>query len=77
MLPSGSTVTGLPSVITLRTHSLCLVGAVHREHAAQAPADQADLAPALVVPVADLLLERRGMAGPEADIASHAPGVHA
>ena len=51
------------------------VGAVHREHAPQAPADQAHLAPALVVHVADLLLERVRVAAAKADVAPEAPGL--
>jgi diacylglycerol O-acyltransferase len=53
-----------------------LVGAVQREHTAQAPAHQADLAPALVVHVADLLLDGRRMPRSEADVAPQAPGLH-
>jgi len=53
-----------------------LVRAVQREDTAQAPAHQADLAAALVVHVADLLLDRRGVPGPEADVAPEAPGLH-
>ena len=53
-----------------------LVRAVEREDAAQAPADQAHLAAALVVQVADLLLERLRVAGVKADVAAEAPRLH-
>jgi len=52
------------------------VRAIHREHTAQAPADQADLAAALVVHVADLLFDGRCVAGAEAHVAAQPPGLH-
>ena len=59
--------------MTERTHSRRLVRAVQREHAAQAPADQAHLASALVVQVADLLLERAGMPAAESRRCARSP----
>ena len=53
-----------------------LVGAVHGEHAAQAPPDEAHPAAAAVVQVADLLLEGAGVPAAEADVAAEAPGLH-
>jgi len=52
-----------------------LVRRVQREHAAQAPADEADLAAASVVDVAHLLLERECVLALEADVAAEAPGL--
>lgn len=53
-----------------------LVRAVHREHPAEAPAHQAHLAPALVVHVADLLLQGGRVPAGESDVAPEAPGLH-
>jgi len=53
-----------------------LVRAVHGEHATQAPAQQAHLAAALVVHVADLLFERAGVPAAEADVAPEAPRLN-
>jgi len=49
---------------------------VHREHSAQAPADETHLAAAAMVQIADLLLQRRGVPVAEADVAPEAPGLH-
>jgi len=53
-----------------------LVGAVHGEHAAEAPADEAHLAATLVVQVANLLLQRTRAPAAETDVAPEAPGLH-
>jgi len=51
------------------------VGAVQREHAAEAPAQETHLAPAPVVQVADFLVERVGVLAGKADVAPEAPGL--
>lgn len=59
-----------------RSHALRrLVRAVHGEHAAQAPSHEAHPPAALVVHVADLLLEGAGMPVAEAHVAPEAPGL--
>jgi len=54
---------------------LRLLRAIEREHPAQTPADQADLAARLVMQVADLLFQRIGVLGLKAQIAAQAPGL--
>jgi len=51
----------------------CLMCAVHGEQAAQAPAHEAHRPAALVVHVADLLLERSGVPAVESDVAPESP----
>jgi len=53
-----------------------LIGPVEREQPAEAPSDEAHLAAALEVHIADLLLERVRVLGAEADVAAKAPGLH-
>jgi len=57
-----------------RTGALrCLMGTVHGEHTAEAPAHETHRAAALVVHVTDLLFERAGVPAVESDVAPEAP----